>query len=122
MSDLIKGFDKFHEEIYHNKQGLFEKLAHHQEPQVLFITYSDSRINAHLLTQAEPGDLFILRNAATARSRDRRHHGDYRIWCVGFTGQRNHRLRSYRLWCHEGVGSVGIPSRSARRQGLTPHG
>ncbi|GJL59798.1 MAG: carbonic anhydrase [Nitrospirales bacterium] len=63
MADLIKGFEKFHEEIYHHKQGLFEKLAHHQEPQALFITCSDSRINPHLLTQTEPGDLFILRNA-----------------------------------------------------------
>lgn len=63
MADLIKGFEKFHEEIYQNKQKLFKKLAHHQEPQALFITCSDSRINPHLLTQTEPGDLFILRNA-----------------------------------------------------------
>jgi carbonic anhydrase len=30
---------------------------------VLFITCSDSRINPNLLTQTEPGELFILRNA-----------------------------------------------------------
>lgn len=63
MADLIKGFEKFHEEIFHHKQELFENLAHHQEPQALFVTCSDSRINSHLLTQTEPGDLFILRNA-----------------------------------------------------------
>lgn len=63
MADLIKGFQKFHDEIYQHKQELFEKLAHDQEPQALFITCSDSRINPNLLTQTEPGDLFILRNA-----------------------------------------------------------
>lgn len=63
MADLIKGFKKFHQEIYQHKQDLFEKLAHHQEPQALFITCSDSRIDPNLLTQTEPGDLFILRNA-----------------------------------------------------------
>ena len=63
MADLIKGFEKFHQEIYQHKQELFERLAHHQEPQALFITCSDSRINPNLLTQTEPGDLFILRNA-----------------------------------------------------------
>jgi carbonic anhydrase len=63
MVDLIKGFAKFHNEIYHHKQELFTKLARNQEPQALFITCSDSRINPNLLTQTEPGDLFILRNA-----------------------------------------------------------
>ncbi|MDX1411659.1 MAG: carbonic anhydrase [Nitrospirales bacterium] len=63
MPDLIKGFEKFHEEIFEHKQKFFEKLAHGQEPQAMFITCSDSRINPNLLTQTEPGDLFILRNA-----------------------------------------------------------
>lgn len=63
MPDLIKGFEKFHKEIFSHKQELFTRLAHGQEPQALFITCSDSRINPNLLTQTEPGDLFILRNA-----------------------------------------------------------
>lgn len=63
MADLIQGFKKFHKDIFEHKQKLFEKLAHGQSPQALFITCSDSRINPNLLTQTEPGDLFILRNA-----------------------------------------------------------
>ena len=63
MKDLIKGFNKFHKEVFEQKQDLFERLARGQEPQALFITCSDSRIDPTLLTQTEPGDLFILRNA-----------------------------------------------------------
>lgn len=63
MADLIKGFEKFYQDIYQHKQELFEKLAHQQEPQALFITCSDLRVSPNLLRQTEPGDLFILRNA-----------------------------------------------------------
>jgi carbonic anhydrase len=34
-----------------------------QQPEALFITCSDSRINPTLLTQTDPGELSILRNA-----------------------------------------------------------
>lgn len=42
---------------------MFARLAKKQEPDVLFITCSDSRINPNLFTRTDPGDLFIMRNA-----------------------------------------------------------
>jgi carbonic anhydrase len=42
---------------------LFERLADGQHPVALFITCSDSRINPNMVTQTDPGELFILRNA-----------------------------------------------------------
>jgi carbonic anhydrase len=43
-------------------QDFFERLAGEQTPAALFITCSDSRVNPNLLTQTDPGELFVLRN------------------------------------------------------------
>lgn len=63
MQKLVEGIHHFQAEIFRTKQQLFENLAKGQHPQTLFITCSDSRINPNLITQTEPGELFILRNA-----------------------------------------------------------
>lgn len=63
MQKLIDGFHKFHAEVYGPRRDFFDALADGQRPETLFITCSDSRINPNLLTQTEPGELFILRNA-----------------------------------------------------------
>src|SRR5947207_3345280 len=63
MQKLIQGIHQFQKESFRPLRGLFEKLANGQNPETLFITCSDSRIDPTLLTKAQPGDLFILRNA-----------------------------------------------------------
>jgi carbonic anhydrase len=62
MQKLIEGVRHFHDVIFPAKREFFEKLAREQRPRALFITCSDSRVHPNLITQTEPGDLFILRN------------------------------------------------------------
>lgn len=63
MDKLIAGVAEFQKKAFVENKQLFESLADMQEPEVLFITCADSRIDPGLITQTLPGDLFICRNA-----------------------------------------------------------
>jgi carbonic anhydrase len=63
MQKLVDGIHQFQQNIFSSQRDLFERLASDQHPDALFVTCSDSRINPNLITQTEPGELFILRNA-----------------------------------------------------------
>lgn len=63
MTRIIQGVFDFQQRVFQSKRSLFARLSSGQRPLALFITCSDSRINPNLLTQTEPGELFILRNA-----------------------------------------------------------
>lgn len=63
MKHILSGVAKFQREVYPDKEIRFKKLATGQNPEVLFITCADSRIDPNMVTQTEPGELFICRNA-----------------------------------------------------------
>lgn len=63
MEKLVAGILKFQQHQFEQHKALFRTLAKGQKPDVLFITCSDSRIDPCLITQTQPGDLFIARNA-----------------------------------------------------------
>jgi carbonic anhydrase len=63
MQRLIEGVHRFRREEFGRYQELFERLAREgQRPHTLFITCSDSRVLAELVTHSEPGDLFVVKN------------------------------------------------------------
>jgi carbonic anhydrase len=63
MQKLIEGVHKFRAEEFGRYRKLFRKLAQQgQNPHTLFITCSDSRVLAELITQSQPGDLFVVKN------------------------------------------------------------
>ena len=63
MKRVLEGLTLFQKIAYPRHKELFERLAKNQTPQAVFVACSDSRVVPNLLVQAEPGDLFIIRNA-----------------------------------------------------------
>jgi carbonic anhydrase len=64
MQRLIEGVHKFRREEFGRYRELFKRLSREgQNPHTLFITCSDSRVLAELVTQSQPGDLFVVKNA-----------------------------------------------------------
>src|ERR1700739_1674318 len=63
MEPLIEGVHRFRHDAFGNYRKLFRKLSKDgQNPHTLFITCSDSRVLAELITQSKPGDLFVVKN------------------------------------------------------------
>jgi carbonic anhydrase len=62
VTGLIQGLNAFQKSYFPDHRELFERLSAGQSPDVLFITCSDSRIDPCLITQAQPGELFVMRN------------------------------------------------------------
>lgn len=65
LSDLIAGFRRFQKRFFHADRALFDRLASHgQTPKVMVIACSDSRVDPAIITDSDPGDLFVVRNVA----------------------------------------------------------
>lgn len=62
MRKLIKGVHQFQTDYFNSHREMFEQLSLGQHPRILFITCCDSRIDPNLITQTQPGELFIIRN------------------------------------------------------------
>jgi len=63
MQRLIDGVHRFHSDEFGRYEELFQRLSREgQNPHTLFITCSDSRVLAELITQSRPGDLFVVKN------------------------------------------------------------
>ena len=61
---LIEGYKRFRQ-IYFEKQNIFNKLVEKgQSPKTLFIACCDSRVDPAIITDCNPGELFVIRNIA----------------------------------------------------------
>jgi carbonic anhydrase len=62
QSRLLDGVRRFRARVYPERRELFDSLATGQSPHTLFITCADSRVSPEMITQSEPGELFVCRN------------------------------------------------------------
>jgi carbonic anhydrase len=63
-TDLLKNNRLWAAEKLKTDPGYFDELAKPQKPRFLFIGCSDSRIPLDLITESEPGEIFVHRNIA----------------------------------------------------------
>jgi carbonic anhydrase len=64
IDKFITGFKHFQRSYFGENRELFDRLKQHQQPRTLIISCCDSRVDPAILTDSEPGELFVVRNVA----------------------------------------------------------
>jgi carbonic anhydrase len=65
VEDLVTGFRRFRSAYYGERRDLVERLVRQgQAPKVMVVACSDSRVDPDIVTDCDPGDLFVVRNVA----------------------------------------------------------
>ncbi len=64
LRKLTTGFLEFKQNTFDQKRAFFKDLAVEQRPKVMMVACSDSRVDPAILTNAEAGELFVMRNVA----------------------------------------------------------
>lgn len=65
IETLIEGYKHFHRKYFVEDKDLYERLLREgQSPIAAIIACSDSRVDPSIITAAQPGELFVIRNVA----------------------------------------------------------
>ncbi len=75
---LLDGFKRFQKEYFGDDNQLYASMKDGQPAKTLMISCCDSRVDPAILTDCDPGDLFIVRNVANLVppcDDDGHHHG-----------------------------------------------
>jgi carbonic anhydrase len=64
LHDLIAGYRRFREHGWRRERDRWAELAEGQNPKVMVIACSDSRVEPALILDAKPGEIFVVRNVA----------------------------------------------------------
>jgi carbonic anhydrase len=64
FDDLLTGYQRFREHGYLDQRSRWAELAEGQSPKVMVIACSDSRVDPAQIFDANPGEMFVVRNIA----------------------------------------------------------
>lgn len=64
MKKLLEGYQRFRVHRWHAQKALYRELDKGQRPPACVISCCDSRVDPAAIFDAEPGELFIIRNVA----------------------------------------------------------
>ena len=64
INKLIKGYQKFYYDYENDEDHVLKKLKGAQTPSTLIVACSDSRVDPAIITNANYGDIFVVRNVA----------------------------------------------------------
>jgi carbonic anhydrase len=61
---MIEGYHRFHDGDWSHQRARWSELAEGQEPKLMVIACSDSRVDPSQIFDASPGEMFVVRNVA----------------------------------------------------------
>lgn len=65
IKKLVEGFARFRTRYFEGQPDLYDQLARQgQSPGVMVVACCDSRVDPAIITDSNPGDLFVVRNVA----------------------------------------------------------
>lgn len=76
---LIEGFRRFRRRYFSGERSVYERLNEGQTPSTLVVACCDSRVDPAIIFEADPGDLFVVRNVANLIPPYERDHGTHGV-------------------------------------------
>src|SRR5580704_1255300 len=64
IATFLEGFSRFQEKYIAGEESLYSRLRQGQSPSALVISCCDSRADPGMMMDADPGDIFVVRNVA----------------------------------------------------------
>ena len=112
---LNEKFNHFLNSYYQENIGLMNELADKQNPELLVIACSDSRIDPAILFEMQPGEIFSIRNVANIVPAFHARTGSHSVWAAIEYAIFGLNIKSIVVLGHSNCGGVNYLSNLIRK-------